>query len=41
MNEDGSMARFTSMSKSCQEFDLKLVSIEALVAYRMQHDSNN
>ncbi|PVX44547.1 3,4-dihydroxy 2-butanone 4-phosphate synthase/GTP cyclohydrolase II [Flavobacterium sp. 103] len=39
MNEDGSMARLPQLVKVAKKFDLKLVSIEALVAYRMQHDS--
>jgi len=39
MNEDGSMARLPQLAKVAKKFDLKLVSIEALVAYRMQHDS--
>jgi 3,4-dihydroxy 2-butanone 4-phosphate synthase / GTP cyclohydrolase II len=39
MNEDGSMARLPELSEVATKFNLKLVSIEALVAYRMQHDS--
>lgn len=39
MNEDGSMARLPQLIEVAQKFDLKLVSIEDLVAYRMQHDS--
>lgn len=39
MNEDGSMARLPELVKVARKFDLKLVSIEDLVAYRMQHDS--
>jgi 3,4-dihydroxy 2-butanone 4-phosphate synthase/GTP cyclohydrolase II len=39
MNEDGSMARLPQLVEVAKKFDLKLVSIEALVAYRMQHDS--
>ncbi len=39
MNEDGSMARLPELIKVAKKFDLKLVSIEDLVAYRMQHDS--
>ena len=39
MNEDGTMARLPELVKVAQKFDLKLVSIEDLVAYRMQHDS--
>ena len=39
MNEDGSMARLPELADVAKKFDLKLVSIEDLVAYRMQHDS--
>jgi len=39
MNEDGSMARLPQLYEVAQKFNLKLVSIEDLVAYRMQHDS--
>jgi 3,4-dihydroxy 2-butanone 4-phosphate synthase / GTP cyclohydrolase II len=39
MNEDGSMARLPQLYKVAKKFDLKIVSIEDLVAYRMEHDS--
>ena len=39
MNEDGSMARLPELFKVSKKFDLKIVSIEDLVAYRMQYDS--
>jgi 3,4-dihydroxy 2-butanone 4-phosphate synthase/GTP cyclohydrolase II len=39
MNEDGSMARLPQLIEVAKKFDLKIVSIEDLVAYRMQHDS--
>lgn len=39
MNEDGTMSRLPELVKVAQKFNLKLVSIEDLVAYRMQHDS--
>lgn len=39
MNEDGTMARLPQLVEVAKEHDLKLVSIEDLVAYRMQHDS--
>ena len=39
MNDDGSMARLPQLFEVAKKFDLKLVSIEDLVAYRMQHDS--
>lgn len=39
MNEDGSMARLPQLLEVAQKFDLKIVSIEDLIAYRMEHDS--
>jgi 3,4-dihydroxy 2-butanone 4-phosphate synthase/GTP cyclohydrolase II len=39
MNEDGTMARLPQLAEVAKKFNLKLVSIEDLVAYRMQHDS--
>lgn len=39
MNEDGSMARLPQLMEVARKFGLKIVSIEDLVAYRMQHDS--
>ncbi|WP_448606833.1 3,4-dihydroxy-2-butanone-4-phosphate synthase [Paenimyroides ceti] len=39
LNEDGTMARLPQLLEVAKKFDLKLVSIEDLVAYRMQHDS--
>lgn len=39
MNEDGTMARLPQLLEVAKKFDLKVVSIEDLVAYRMQHDS--
>ena len=39
MNEDGTMARLPQLLKVAEKFDLKIVSIEDLVAYRMEHDS--
>ncbi|HAW51730.1 MAG TPA: bifunctional 3,4-dihydroxy-2-butanone-4-phosphate synthase/GTP cyclohydrolase II [Flavobacteriales bacterium] len=38
MNEDGSMARLPDLKKIAQKFDLKLISIEDLVAYRMNNE---
>jgi len=40
MNEDGTMARLPQLVEVAKKFDLKLVSIEDLVAYRMLHDAN-
>ncbi|MCD8440124.1 3,4-dihydroxy-2-butanone-4-phosphate synthase [Tenacibaculum finnmarkense] len=39
MNDDGTMARLPQLLKVAKKFDLKIVSIEDLVAYRMEHDS--
>lgn len=39
MNEDGTMARLPQLMKVAKKFDLKIVSIEDLVAYRMEYDS--
>jgi len=39
LNEDGSMARLPQLMEVAKKFDLKIISIEDLVAYRMQHDS--
>lgn len=39
MNNDGSMARLPELFKVANKFDLKIVSIEDLIAYRMEHDS--
>ena len=39
MNEDGSMARLPDLLVVAKKFDIKIVSIEDLVAYRMEHDS--
>lgn len=39
MNEDGTMARLPELINVAKKLDLKIVSIEDLVAYRMQHDS--
>lgn len=36
MNEDGSMARLPQLREVARKFDLKLISIEDLVAYRMR-----
>ncbi|MEJ2114396.1 MAG: 3,4-dihydroxy-2-butanone-4-phosphate synthase [Flavobacteriaceae bacterium] len=39
LNEDGTMARLPQLIKVAEKFDLKIISIEDLVAYRMEHDS--
>lgn len=39
LNEDGSMARLPQLVKIAEKFDLKIISIHDLIAYRLQHDS--
>lgn len=39
MNEDGTMARLPDLKKVAKCFDLKLVSIEDLISYRLAHES--
>jgi len=39
LNEDGTMARLPELAEIAKKFDLKLVSIEDLIAYRLQNES--
>ncbi|MCB2195006.1 MAG: bifunctional 3,4-dihydroxy-2-butanone-4-phosphate synthase/GTP cyclohydrolase II [Bacteroidetes bacterium] len=39
MNEDGTMARLPELLKIARKFDLKIISIEDLIKYRLQEDS--
>ena len=39
MNEDGTMARLPQLAEVAKKHNLKIISIEDLVSYRMQHDS--
>jgi 3,4-dihydroxy 2-butanone 4-phosphate synthase/GTP cyclohydrolase II len=39
MNEDGSMARLPQLVKIARKFNLKLITIKDLIAYRLQTDS--
>ena len=39
MNEDGTMARLPQLFEIAEKFDLKIISIEDLVAYRMLNES--
>lgn len=39
MNQDGSMARLPELTKIAKKHNIKIVSIEDLVAYRMENDS--
>lgn len=39
MHDDGEMARLPDLIKLAQRFDMKLVTIKDLIAYRMEHES--
>ncbi len=39
MNEDGSMARLPQLKEIAKKFDLKLISIKDLIAYRLEKES--
>jgi 3,4-dihydroxy 2-butanone 4-phosphate synthase/GTP cyclohydrolase II len=39
MNEDGSMARLPELLELAKKLDLKIISIEDLIKYRLEHDS--
>lgn len=39
MNEDGSMARLPDLLKIAEKFDLKIISIKDLIAYRLKHET--
>ena len=39
MNEDGTMARLPELKEIAKKFNLKIVTIESLIAYRMQHET--
>ena len=39
MNEDGTMSRLPELEKTARLFDLKIVSIKDLIAYRLSHES--
>ncbi len=39
LNEDGSMARLPQLVEIARRFDLKIISIKDLVAYRLRHES--
>ena len=41
MNEDGTMARLPQLEQVAEQYDLKLISIKDLIAYRMTHDTGN
>ncbi|MET3695966.1 bifunctional 3,4-dihydroxy-2-butanone-4-phosphate synthase/GTP cyclohydrolase II [Bacillus oleivorans] len=39
MNEDGTMARVPQLKKIAEKHNLKLITIQDLISYRLQHDS--
>lgn len=39
MNDDGSMARLPDLYKVAEKFDLKIISIEDLIKYRLAHET--
>jgi len=39
MNEDGTMARLPELIKIAEKFNLKIVTIKDLIAYRLKHES--
>ena len=39
LNEDGTMARLPELTKVAEKFNLKIISIDDLVSYRMENDS--
>ena len=38
LKDDGTMARLTDLIKIAHQFDLKIISIEDLIAYRLEHE---
>ena len=41
MNTDGSMARMPQLQEVAKEFDLKIITIKDLIAYRLEHESQS
>ncbi|MEQ2528079.1 bifunctional 3,4-dihydroxy-2-butanone-4-phosphate synthase/GTP cyclohydrolase II [Robertmurraya yapensis] len=39
MKDDGTMARVDDLTKIAEKFDLKMITIKDLIAYRLDHDS--
>lgn len=39
MNEDGTMARVPQLEEIAEKFDLKIITIQDLIQYRLDHDS--
>ncbi len=40
MNDDGSMARMPQLQEKAKEWDMKIISIKDLIAYRLKHESS-
>lgn len=40
MNEDGTMARLPQLEEVSKKYDIKLISIKDIIAYRLQHGNN-
>ena len=41
MNEDGTMARMPQLQEVARTFDLKIITIKDLIAYRLEHDDKS
>jgi len=41
MNADGTMARMPQLQEVAREFDLKIITIKDLIAYRLEHDDKS
>ena len=39
LNEDGTMARVPELMKIAQRFDMRIITVSDLIAYRMQHET--
>ena len=39
MNEDGTMARMPQLQEVAKQYDLKIITIKDLIAYRLEHES--
>ena len=39
MNDDGTMSRMETLEKFAYKFDLKILSIAQIIAYRRRHDN--
>ena len=41
MNEDGTMARMPQLQEVAKEYDLKIITIKDLIAYRLEHEEKS